>query len=215
MLIVAGMALMLVFTIGGKAARTGFDLGRRALASADNAVAQDEFRTLIDSLQLPPSGADPQSLGLRPFSGDARLLEANAVLARPGHCGPAGPAGVMRLSVVSGADGDALVCQVAFGDRVTVIDARPRRVRLEYSSDGSTWSEAWVPASAWGRPAASRTEQTIFIRLVSSDGRIDLTERATSGPPFLFPPPTPHATPGLGFPGPTLPGTTPPGAARP
>ena len=33
-LLVAGMALMLVFSIGGESARTGFRLGRRALAAA-------------------------------------------------------------------------------------------------------------------------------------------------------------------------------------
>ena len=83
-LIVAGLALMLVFSIGGQAARTGFALGRRALTVADSEVSQDELRALVGALVVPPSGADPAKLKLDPFVGDAHGFTADAILTRPG-----------------------------------------------------------------------------------------------------------------------------------
>jgi len=88
-LLVAGMALMLVFAIGGQSARTGFALGRRALGAADDDVTQDQLRSLIRDLTPTPIGVDPAALGLAPFIGDAAGFEGDAVLDRAGACGEA------------------------------------------------------------------------------------------------------------------------------
>src|SRR5579862_5512499 len=104
------MALMLVFSIAGQAARTGFALGRRALAAADSEVAQDELRGVIAALALPPAGADPKTLRLDPFVGWADGFQADAVLTRPGLCGPAGPAGLVRVGIDRRPDGDLVAC---------------------------------------------------------------------------------------------------------
>lgn len=188
-LLVAGMALMLVFSIGGEAARTGFALGRRALGVADGEVSQDELRSLVAALQLPPAGADPAKLRLMPFAGDARGFEADAVLTRAGLCAPAGPAGRLWIAVDPQAGGDLVTCQVRGQAPVVVADLRPRRVRFSYSADGASWRDDWSPPplAPGPQPQPPRlAPQSVFIRLSSDDGRIEWIDRATSGPPWLF-----------------------------
>lgn len=184
-LLVAGMALMLVFSIGGQAARTGFALGRRALGVADGEVSQDELRSLVGALELPPAGADAAKLGLIPFAGNPRGFEADAVLTRAGLCAPAGPAGRLRIAVDPQSDGDLVTCQARGQAPVVVADLRPRRVRFSYASDGASWRDDWSPPPAVG-PSAPLTPQSVFIRLSSDDGRVEWIARATSGPPWLF-----------------------------
>jgi type II secretory pathway pseudopilin PulG len=191
-LLVAGMALMLVFSIGGQSARTGFSLGRRALAAADDEVTQDQLRSLIRDLTPAPIGVDPAPSGLAPFVGDASGFQGDAVLHRAGVCGDAGPAGHLRVAIESHADGDVVSCQVGAAAPRTVADLRPRRVRFAYSTDGVRWSDGWrAPAVARapivGPTRPIRSPASVFIRLASDDGRIELVERANSGPPWLFP----------------------------
>jgi hypothetical protein len=185
-LVVAGLALMLVFSIGGQAARTGFALGRRALTVADGEVSQDELRALVGALALPPAGVDPAKLKLDPFVGDARGFSADAVLSRPGLCGPAGPAGRLRIAIDPQAGGDLVTCQARWGTPIVVADLRPRRARFAYSADGSAWSDAWSPPPP--DPHAQPAAQSVFIRIYSDDGRIEWVDRATSGPPWLYAP---------------------------
>jgi type II secretory pathway pseudopilin PulG len=186
-LIVAGMALMLVFSIGGQAARTGLALGRRALTVADAEVSQDELRAVVGALVIPPAGADPAELKIDPFVGDAHGFTADAVLTRPGLCGEAGPAGRLIVAIDAQAGGDLVTCQARGGAAIVVADLRPRRARFSYSADGASWRDAWSPpppaAAALRRPLA---EQSVLVRLASDDGRIEWIDRATSGPPSLF-----------------------------
>ena len=191
-LLVAGMALMLVFAIGGQSARTGFALGRRALAAADDDVTQDQLRSLIDDLTLTPAGVDPLALGLAPFVGDATGFEGDAVLDRAGVCGEPGPVGRVRVAIEAEADGDILTCQAGAGATKLLADLRPRHVRFAYSADGVQWSDAWsapvVPTSAVAGPVRPvRSPVSVFVRLSSDDGRFELVERAGSGPAWLFP----------------------------
>jgi hypothetical protein len=190
-LLVAGMALMLVFSIGGGAARTGFQLGRRALAAADGEVAEDELRGLIAGLRLAPGGVDPQTLKLAPFAGDARGFAADAVLARPGLCGPAGPAGRLRVAIETRPDGDVVTCQAGAAPAVLVADLAPRRARFAYSLDGVRWSDRWSPPPPFD-PKAPPVEQALYIRLASDDGQVEVVGRASSGPPWLYPKPPPQ-----------------------
>jgi type II secretory pathway pseudopilin PulG len=183
-LIVAGLALMLVFSIGGQAARTGFALGRRALTVADGEVSQDELRGLVGALVLPPAGADPAAMKLDPISGGPRGFEADAVLTRPGLCGPAGPAGRLSIAIDAQADGDLVTCQARGQATIVVADLRPRRVRFSYSADGSSWRDAWSQPPI--DPQHAPVEQSVFIRLSSDDGRVEWVDRATSGPPWLY-----------------------------
>jgi hypothetical protein len=191
-LLVAGMALMLVFSIGGQSARTGFALGRRALAAADDEVTQDQLRSLIRDLTPAPIGVDPAPFGLAPFLGDASGFQGDAVLDRVGVCGDAGPVGHIRVAIESHADGDVVSCQVGASAPRLVADLRPRRVRFAYSADGVQWRDGWrAPAIAKallvGPAPQIRSPASVFIRLASDDGRIELVERASSGPPWLFP----------------------------
>ena len=187
-LIVAGMALMLVFSIGGQAARTGLTLGRRALTVADGEVSQDELRALVGALVLPPAGADPAKLKLDPFVGGPRGFEADAILIRPGLCGPAGPAGRLRVAIDEQAGGDLVTCQARGEQAIVVADLRPRRARFSYSADGSAWRDDWSPPPAWaaGPRGAPLAEESVLVRLSSDDGRIEWVDRATSGPPWLY-----------------------------
>ena len=186
-LIVAGFALMLVFSIGGQAARTGFALGRRALTVADGEVSQDELRGLVSALALAPAGADPMVMKVDPFVGDPRGFSADAILTRAGLCGPAGPAGRLRIAIDSQPGGDLVTCQARGGAALVVADLRPRRVRFSYSVDGDSWRDDW--ASPPPDPHHALGEQSIFVRLASDDGRIEWVDRATSGPPWLYPQP--------------------------
>ncbi|HXQ17722.1 MAG TPA: hypothetical protein VN814_24150 [Caulobacteraceae bacterium] len=192
-LLVAGMALMLVFAIGGQSARTGFALGRRALAAADDDVSQDQLRSLIRDLTPTPIGVDPAALGLAPFIGDAAGFEGEAVLDRAGACGEAGPVGRLHVAIETRPDGDVVTCQTGAGPPRLVADLRPRRVRFAYSTDGEQWRGGWSapavgPTLATAGPVRpSRVPVSVLIRLASDDGRIELVERASSGPSWLFP----------------------------
>lgn len=184
-LIVAGFALMLVFSIGGQAARTGFALGRRALTVADAEVSQDELRGLVGALALPPAGADPAAMKLDPFIGGPHAFTADAILTRPGLCGPAGPAGRLRIAIDPQPGGDLVTCQARGQIPLVVADLRPRRARFSYSVDGANWRDDW--ASPPPDPRHALAEQPLFVRLASDDGRIEWIDRATSGPPWLYP----------------------------
>jgi hypothetical protein len=191
-LLVAGMALMLVFAIGGQSARTGFALGRRALAAADDDVTQDQLRSLIRDLTLTPTGVDPATLGVAPFVGDAAGFQGDAVLDRAGVCGEAGPVGHIRVAIETRAGGDIVTCQTGASAPRLVADLRPRHARFAYSTDGVQWSDGWraavVPALAIaGPPRPTRLPVSVFVRLASNDGRFELVERASSGPAWLFP----------------------------
>jgi hypothetical protein len=175
---------MLVFSIGGQAARTGFALGRRALTVADGEVSQDELRALVGALVVPPAGIDPAKLKLDPFVGDAHGFTADAILSRPGLCGPAGPAGRLRIAIDSQAGGDLVTCQTRGAAPIVVADLRPRRARFAYSADGGSWSDAWSPPVV--DPHRPPAAQSVFIRLYSDDGRVEWVDRATSGPPWLY-----------------------------
>jgi len=195
-LLVAGMALMLVFAIGGQSARTGFALGRRALGVADGQVTEDQLRGLIRSLVLAPAGADARALGLVPFAGGPSGFSGGAVLARAGLCGPAGPAGRLSVAVEARPEGDVVTCASAVQPATVVADFRPRHVRFAYSLDGASWRDAWAPPppSPFAVPGAKppRAALRLLVRLASDDGRVDIVELAQSGPPSLYPETLPH-----------------------
>jgi len=212
-LVVAGFALMLVFSIGGQAARTGFALGRRALTVADGEVSQDELRALVGALVVPPAGVDPAKLKLDPFVGDAHGFAADAILTRPGLCGPAGPAGQLRIAIDPQPDGDLVTCQARGQTPIVVADLRPRRARFAYSADGATWADAWSPPPT--APHAPAAALSVFIRLYSDDGRVEWVDRATSGPPWLYSQTQDTRTQGAQLPDGQTPGSLIPGSPIP
>ena len=202
-LLVAGMALMLVFSIGGQSARTGFALGRRALAAADDDVTQDQLRGLIRDLTPAPTGVDPDALGLAPFEGDAAGFQGDAVLDRAGACGDAGPVGRLRVAIEPHEDGDVVTCQVGEAAPRLVADLRPRRARFSYSADGVQWRDEWqtpaVARLAIAAPPPARSPMSVLVRLASDDGQLELVERASSGPAWLFPDQLRGPTPAAGL----------------
>jgi hypothetical protein len=130
-------------------------------------------------------------LHLDPLLGDARGFSADAVLARPGLCGAAGPAGRLRVAIESRNDGDVVTCQAGAHAAVMVADVRPRRARFLYSDDGMHWSDRIAAPSTDFDARAVPVEQALFIRLASDDGVVDVVGRASSGPPWLYPNPAP------------------------
>ncbi|HEY2708122.1 MAG TPA: hypothetical protein VGI95_08710 [Caulobacteraceae bacterium] len=189
-LLVAGMAIMLVFAIGGQSARTGFSLGRRALSVADAQLNEDQLRGIVRGLVLAPRETDPKSLGLAPLRGDQRSFRGSVLLDRAGLCGAAGPAGEVTVALETRPGGDAVTCQSGSSPAVLLDDLSPRRAGFSYSIDGVRWTDTISPPPATGAsPGATavRSPQTVYIRLASTDGRIDIVEKATSGPVWLYP----------------------------
>jgi hypothetical protein len=113
------------------------------------------------------------------------------VLERAGVCGDAGPVGPIRVAIEPHEDGDVVTCQAGAGLPRVVADLRPRRVRFAYSTDGAQWRDGWrapaVARTSIGAARPARSPTSVFIRLASDDGRIEVVERASSGPPWLFP----------------------------
>ncbi len=114
------------------------------------------------------------------------------MLDRAGACGAAGPIGFIRVAIERRADGDLVTCQVGAQAPQVVADLRPRRARFAYSLDGAQWSDGWrtpvvAPVVIAGPSRPIRTPVSVLIRLASDDGRIELVERASSGPAWLFP----------------------------
>src|SRR5688572_1256929 len=98
-LVVAGMALMLIFAVATRATQQGFRLGRLALDSADAEVAEETFRDLVAGLEVSPWPPAPARSGAPRFEGGPDGFQGPAVLARGGVCGPAGPVGPLRLEI--------------------------------------------------------------------------------------------------------------------
>ena len=190
MLIVAGMALMLVFAVGGRATQLGFRLGDQALGAVDGELAEANVRTVMAAMTLRPAGMafDPMApgAGQGAFAGGPASFQGDAILARASLCGGAGPARTLRVDIRSLRGGDAVLCRVGSGPEMVLADLRPRRARFAYSTDGRSWSDRWTEPNspALAQPGGPR-EQALYIRLATQDGAIDITDRAASGRPDL------------------------------
>jgi prepilin-type N-terminal cleavage/methylation domain-containing protein len=192
-LAVAGAALMLIFSVGIRSTEIAFRLGRRALDVADRQLSTDALRTIVRGLALAPTGPGKPSRGDEVI-GDAWTFSGPAILAAATPCAGSGPVARITVVVVGDASGDVVTCQVAGQPASRLVDLRPRRARLSYSDDGLRWRETWEGARALTAPGQPPRARTVYVRLATDDGRIEMVERARSGRPDLYPE-TPAAIP--------------------
>ena len=185
-LAVAGAALMLIFSVGLRSTEIAFRLGRRALDVADRQLATDALRGVIRGLTITPTGATAPDRGGE-VAGDARTFGGPAVLAAATPCAGAGPLARVTIALVGDASGDVVTCRADAGPATQLVDLRPRRARFSYSDDGLRWRDAWSDAPALTAGVQSPRERTVYVRLATDDGRIEVVERATSGRPELQP----------------------------
>jgi len=188
-LAVAGMALMLVFSVGLRAVDAGFRLGRRSLETADLRFADEALRRIVRDLELAPlDPAAPTAVEIPArFSGDARGFVGDALLRTAAPCADPGPTRALSVRLQARPDGDVLLCAIQDRPSTVLLDLRPRRARFAYSTDGVAWRDAWRPSRPpLGRPlAASPEERSVYVRLTTDDGAIQMIERASSGRPAL------------------------------
>lgn len=195
-LAVAGAALMLIFSVGIRSTEIAFRLGRRALDVADRQLATDALRGVVRGLTIAPAGSGAPARNSE-VVGDARGFSGPAVLAAATPCAGSGPLERVTITLVGDASGDVVTCQADVGPATPLVDLRPRRARFSYSDDGLRWREAWRDAPGLTSGTQSPRERTVYVRLATDDGRIEVVERATSGRPDLRPaPPTAVARPG-------------------
>lgn len=171
-LIVAGMALMLIFAVATKASDQGFRLGRLALGAADAEVADDAFRNLVAGLEIAPTPPSPGKLHAQRFDGGPDGFSGPAVLGRGGGCAPAGPVAGLRVEVLRTANGDRVVCRSNVSE--TVLFELKRRAAFAYSEDGRRWTSRWTDRPAFGLGAAPgrlRLSRRLWVRLATDDGR--------------------------------------------
>lgn len=179
-LAIGGMALAIIFSIGVKAGDAGFNLGRRAMSAADLDVSVSDVRVMIRSIALRP----PETFNAevdRPVVGGADRLEADVVMERATQCAPQGWAGRMILAVERRGGQGVLTCE-AGGEPATLIATSDPTARLSYSTDGETWSEAYVTTT---RAEASDDGQMRSVRLFVrfQGGAVDVMDAAGSGRP--------------------------------
>lgn len=177
-LAISGMALAIIFSIGTKAGDSGFALGRKAMAAADQDVAVGDFRSLVRSVLVRPQATFKAGVD-QPTIGGPDRFEGDAVMERATQCAPLGWAGRLVLSVRPRGGERVLVCQSG-ARTVELLTTRDPQAALSYSRDGRNWSPnvALAPVSS-GAPPPLRSE-ALYIRF---DGgpRLDLIEMAGSG----------------------------------
>lgn len=177
-LVIGGMALAIIFSIGTKAGDTGFSLGRRALTASDSDVASSDVRSLIRSLALRPAKTFVTGVD-QPIVGRTDRLESDAVMERANQCAPQGWAGRLVLAIETEGAEKALYCE-ASGRRTALITGVRGEAALTYSTDGETWTSSYTnaPAELTFGPLAS---QRLYVRF--SAPNIDVIEVASSGRP--------------------------------
>ena len=186
-LIIGGMALMLVFAIGGRAAGIGFGLGRRALAVTDGELAEDNLRELMHGVSIPPAEAGSGNPGIAVFNGGPQGFEGDAILGRSTLCASAGPVQRLRVRIEPLPDGDRVTCAAGAGAPRVAADLRPRRASFAYSTDGVRWGAHWTSTPDIGPATTGPRARSVYIRLASADGAVEILEAAASGRPALYP----------------------------
>lgn len=186
-LVISGMALLLIFSVGLRATETGFRLGRGALSLADRSIQADAYRRIVEGFALVPMTGIPSVLRLAPVSGDKDSLTGDAILSVNTTCAPAGPAAAISLEILPIEEGgSALMCTAGEGDSVELVRSR-RPLALAYSEDGIAWTESWTndrgPFRSVPEMKNAGREQRLYVRLSSDDGSIEVTALARSGRP--------------------------------
>ena len=141
-LVITGLALTLIFSIGNRASSGGFNLGRRVLHLADNQIEALSFKALVEGLVV-PSGLDKSRTGhgldaegQQNLTGSIHALSGSAVLGRDTPCAAAGPAAELSLSLKQTSNHWQLLCRADGGPQRLLMDLGHRAAQFSYSKDG-------------------------------------------------------------------------------
>ena len=165
----------------------GFRLGRRSLETADLRFADETLRRIVRGVEMAPLAvtAPAPTAATARFAGDARGFVGDVLLRSATPCADAGPVRALNVRLQARPEGDVLICAAPGRAPTMLLDLRPRRARFAYSDDGAAWRDGWRPSRLpLGLPAPPR-EQSVYVRLTTDDGAIQLIERASSGRPEL------------------------------
>lgn len=182
-LAIGGMALAIIFSIGQHAGKSGFTLGRKAMAAADDDIALGDVRILIRSIVLRPTASFMPGVD-QPMIGEVNRLEADVVMERATQCAPQGWAGRLTLTVKAVGQGHQLICQ-AGGHQAVLVDLRNGEGALSYSTDRQVWTPNFSNAPKPGAPATVYQSITVWVRF-NGQPSIDVVEQASSGRPDLW-----------------------------
>jgi hypothetical protein len=191
-LVITGLALTLIFSIGNRASSSGFSLGRRVLSLSDQQIEALTFRALIEGLVVPNglqsrgAGMGLRETGPENLMGSSLELTGSAVLGRDTVCADAGPVGRMTLKIEQVGRNWQLVCQMPSGAATPVMDFGPRPVRFSYSKDGQVWTDTVLvrPGLEPNEDYTNRFKaRIVYVRLASPDLAALYIERATTGRP--------------------------------
>lgn len=189
-LMIAGMALTLVFGVGVRATSLGLRLGLRALDAADRTIGVESLRASVRGLVLEPDGASPsgpvEAIDEVVFQGRADGFSGAAVLDAAIPCAAAGPAWRLRVFIERRPDGDRVACQAGRGAAATLLTFPGRRARFAYSTDGRRWSDRWTATRSLLAARATVRERRLYVRLDTDDGSTQLIARGGSGRPALW-----------------------------
>ncbi len=185
MLAVTALALMLVFSIGGKATDAAFRVGRRALAAADEQINTDSVRAVLSAFSIP--AADGFEGQMAPVAGQASQISGPAVLGRDTPCGQAGPVATLTLTLTSDARSTRVACDTGADDPVVIgVIPHPGAVFQFLTREQSGWSSSWtanLDPSQLLREISEPSRRVLYVRIVDGTGRIYILARLTSGHP--------------------------------
>jgi len=191
-LVITGLALTLIFSIGNRASSSGFSLGRRVLRLSDQQIEALTFRALIEGLVV-PSGLDSPmaNLGLRRLGpenllGSPNRISGSAILTRDTICANAGPLAHLELQIREVGGRWQLICQVPSKPETVLMELGQKPAQFSYSQDGNAWMDTIDirPGPTDPKSYESRFRPRIyFIRLSNADRSTLFIERATTGRP--------------------------------
>ena len=191
-LVITGLALTLIFSIGNRASTSGFSLGRRVLSITDHQIEALSFRALIEGL-IVPSGLDspPSSIGRRIVGPDNLVgtptkLSGSAIFDRDTLCADAGPVAQLELEIETRDGRSRLICTIPSRPPTILMEFGEKSVRFAYSQDGNIWRDTIDVRPGIQTPKDFETrfrERRYYVRLWSSDRSTLYVESATSGRP--------------------------------
>ena len=191
-LVITGLALTLIFSIGNRASSSGFSLGRRVLRLSDQQIEALSLRALIEGLVV-PSGLDSPAanMGLRRLGpenlvGSPDRVSGSAVLMRDTLCANAEPLTHLELRIRQDGGRWQLICLVPSQTETVLMELGQKPARFSYSQDGNIWTDTIDirPGPTDPNSYDSRYRaRTVFIRLSNADLSVLLIERTTTGRP--------------------------------
>ena len=191
-LVITGLALTLIFSIGNRASTSGFSLGRRVLGVSDRRIETLSISALIKGLSVPSpldfqgqtvSGHD---MGPENLIGTVNKITGSAILERDTICADAGPVSHLEIEIQSQGNQSRLICRADKRAPVELMTIEKKSIQFSYSLDGNIWQDSLVVKPGTQTPAEFDSRflaRTYFIRLSSEDLDVFFIEKITTGRP--------------------------------